>query len=173
MEDLSASFEFGSQTGERADLEVHKRVRQMREERGWSRSELARQFGTTPSHIQKLEDGNLKISLELMRKFARVFGVKMAALLPPEENDFSSSPDIQELLEAFYEVPIADRATLLNAAKAIAGTARTIAAQMSGNVLPGDPQLSTQMYEKWGNWTDQQRREALNLLSTIDRFSAG
>ncbi|WP_083761358.1 helix-turn-helix domain-containing protein [Nitrosococcus halophilus] len=54
-------------------------VKRLREEQGWSQSELARRVKVKPQNIQQLEDGTVKQPRYLM-ELARVFGVTVEEL---------------------------------------------------------------------------------------------
>ena len=51
------------------------RLRQKREEKGWSRSKLARHADMVPSDVGKIEAGRLRPYETQLRKLARALGV--------------------------------------------------------------------------------------------------
>lgn len=57
------------------------RIREFRKLRGMTLSYLAQRVGTTAQTIQRLETGNMTVSLDWLRKIAEVFGLPAAALL--------------------------------------------------------------------------------------------
>lgn len=166
MEDAGRPFSWPESGAD--SLSTGDRIREMREARGWTLSELARRIDSTPTQVRKLETGDLQVSLLWMRRFARAFGVKMAALLPPDEIDISATGEAAELLDAFFAVPPRDRPILLAAAREVVGVVRRMGAK--AGALPGDPALSAEMLDVWQKWDDQQRRAALDLLRAAGRM---
>jgi transcriptional regulator with XRE-family HTH domain len=57
------------------------RIREFRKLRGMTLSYLAQQVGTTAQTIQRLETGNMTVSLDWLHRIADVFGLPAAALL--------------------------------------------------------------------------------------------
>ena len=52
----------------------------MREEKGWSQSELARAVGTSQSAIHRIEKGGQNVSLEMIKKLSEVFGTQILSI---------------------------------------------------------------------------------------------
>lgn len=172
MKDAPRPFVFDAPPEPRDDFGIGARVRKLREERGWSLTDLAGRMGTTAGQITKLQNGDLQISLLWMRRFARAFGIKMGALLPPDEMDLSRSDEAAELLEIFYGVPEAERPALLRAAVAVIRAARTIAAEGQGApVLTGNPDLAAKVSAAWGRWSESDRKRAAEVLDALDKIA--
>ena len=57
------------------------RIREFRKLRGMTLQYLAQKVGTTAQTIQRLETGNMTVSLDWLRRIADVYGVPAAALL--------------------------------------------------------------------------------------------
>ena len=62
-------------------LDLGEKVRRLRESRDWSQAELARRSGVTKSAISTYELGLRIPSAEVVRSFAKVFGVSADYLL--------------------------------------------------------------------------------------------
>ena len=63
-------------------MEVGERIRQLREERGWSQDELARKLGySSRSTICLIESCKNKVTSSMLLKYAKVFGVEPTELL--------------------------------------------------------------------------------------------
>lgn len=71
-------------------MAIANNIQAMREERGWSRPQLARRAGTSPQQIERLEKAQRRLSDVWMERLAQAFGVQPyeliapAALLPTE-----------------------------------------------------------------------------------------
>lgn len=59
------------------------RIRELREQKGWSTYKLAELVGTTQSTIHRLEAGRRKLTVEWMRRIADALGVQPADLIAP------------------------------------------------------------------------------------------
>lgn len=65
---------------------VGKRIKMLREEKGWSQEELGERIGGVgKSFVSKLENGHKKINLEHIKKISSALGVDMSDLLSEEE----------------------------------------------------------------------------------------
>lgn len=62
-------------------LDLGQKVRRLRESRDWSQAELARRAGVTKSAISTYELGLRTPSADVVRSFAKVFGVSADYLL--------------------------------------------------------------------------------------------
>jgi len=60
------------------------RIREFRKLRGMTLQHLAQKVGTTAQTIQRLETGNMTVSLDWLHKIADAFGVPAAALIVSE-----------------------------------------------------------------------------------------
>ena len=90
------------------------RIREFRKLRGMTLHSLAKQVGTTAQTIQRLETGNMTVSLDWLVRIADVFGMPAAALLV---SDTTASVPILGDLDAHGLVtppPAGDPATALS-----------------------------------------------------------
>ena len=62
-------------------MDLSQKVRRLRESRDWSQAELARRAGVTKSAISTYELGTRTPSADVVRSFAKVFGVSADYLL--------------------------------------------------------------------------------------------
>lgn len=62
-------------------------IRELREEKGWTQTELAKRIGTTQKNISKYELEFLDLSTELLLKLSQIFSVSTDFILG-QENDF-------------------------------------------------------------------------------------
>ncbi len=49
----------------------------MRQEKGWTQTELAKRLGTTQSALARVESGNFNPKLEFLKKLASAFGSQL------------------------------------------------------------------------------------------------
>ncbi len=76
-----------------------RRVRDLRERRGLSRKQAARDSGVSERHLAHLEAGEGNISILLLRRIVRVLGVSLAELLSNHEEDSEAQRLVRQLLE--------------------------------------------------------------------------
>jgi len=55
-------------------------IGQMRSEKGWTQSELAKKVGTSQSAIHRIEKGDQNISLDMIRKLSEAFGTQILSI---------------------------------------------------------------------------------------------
>ena len=60
-------------------------LRNLREQKGWSRAELARRAHMHASTISWAENGRLVLGRSQLRKIARALGVRLTTLIGPSE----------------------------------------------------------------------------------------
>lgn len=63
--------------------EVGRRVRELRDERGWGAGRLAEHAGLHWTYVREVEQGKRNISVVTLLKLARGLGVNPCELLPP------------------------------------------------------------------------------------------
>jgi transcriptional regulator with XRE-family HTH domain len=87
-------------------MAIANNIQAMREQRGWSRPELARLAGTSPQQIERLEKAQRRLSDVWLERIALAFKVQPyeliapAALLPTEEELEAMLRDSQAELPA-------------------------------------------------------------------------
>lgn len=64
--------------------ELGRSVRELREERGWSQTELARAAGMTQSAVARFEAGGTVPTLVVLERLARALGVELAVKFNPK-----------------------------------------------------------------------------------------
>ena len=79
----------------RSEFGMSTRIREYRKLRGMTLQFLAQKVGTTAQTIQRLETGNMTVSLDWLQRIAEVFGMPAAALLVSDNT--ASVPVIGEL----------------------------------------------------------------------------
>jgi len=74
-------------------------VRELRERRGMSRKQAARESGVSERHLAHLEAGEGNISILLLRRIVRVLNVSLADLLSDHDDEGADKRVIRRLLE--------------------------------------------------------------------------
>jgi putative transcriptional regulator len=64
---------------------MNNRLRELREERGWSQGQLAEHLDVSRQTINALETGKYDPSLPLAFRIARLFGASIESIFLPEE----------------------------------------------------------------------------------------
>lgn len=76
-----------------------RRVRDLRERRGMSRKQVARESGVSERHLAHLEVGEGNISILLLRRIARVLDISLADLLSNHDGESAGQQRVRRLLE--------------------------------------------------------------------------
>jgi len=168
MDDGARTFEQGA--GKQADPEEFARqaLNELRLERGWTYSDMARRLDTTPTQIRKLELGDLKLSLTWIHRLADIFGVTMSRFLPPTEVDMPIDSPTAELMSIVADLRAPDRKLVAEIAKQLLALSRRIAPNADGPILHGDRHLAEQVAGVWDRWNPLQRQRAVDLLLAAD-----
>jgi transcriptional regulator with XRE-family HTH domain len=99
------------------DLDIGKRLRQLRISRGLSPEGLAKQTGFYPFYITGVETGTAVLSLPNLEKWARALGIRLWELfLEDGEQRISVSSQEEELVRKFRKASPSDRSLLLRLA---------------------------------------------------------
>lgn len=77
-----------------------RRMRSVREEKGWSQAELAKKTGITPAAVSQFEGGSRKPTLPILGKLADVLGVSIDYLAGKSEQ--KNWPKVQSEWEQFF-----------------------------------------------------------------------
>jgi len=65
----------------RVALQLGRRVRELRQERGWTVEDASERFGIEPAHIRRIEAGRTNPSLATLVSIARALSTELADLL--------------------------------------------------------------------------------------------
>lgn len=88
------------------------KVKSLRNEQGWSQTELAEKVGADPAQISRYENGRITPSAEAVARLAEVFGVSCDYLLvdgAPRRPFRSPEDALGDGLASFAELSAADR----------------------------------------------------------------
>lgn len=75
------------------------RLRELRSSRGFTQEQLAEKAQVTPSYVGRLERGGAAPGIDLVERLAKALGVKVAELLPEEDD-----PQTLEVMRAQAKV---------------------------------------------------------------------
>ena len=81
------------------DIEVGRRVRALRLEKGMSQEKLGNQLALTFQQIQKYENGTNRIGAAKLQRIAQILGVSVSALYPDPVPAGRTSQEVAELID--------------------------------------------------------------------------
>jgi transcriptional regulator with XRE-family HTH domain len=81
------------------DIEVGRRVRSLRLEKGMSQEKLGNQLALTFQQIQKYENGTNRIGAAKLQRIAQILGVSVSALYPDPVPAGRTSQEVAELID--------------------------------------------------------------------------
>ena len=81
------------------DIEVGRRVRALRLEKGMSQEKLGNQLARTFQQIQKYENGTNRIGAAKLQRIAQILGVSVSALYPDPVPAGQNSQEVAELID--------------------------------------------------------------------------
>jgi transcriptional regulator with XRE-family HTH domain len=94
-----SSFEMSSKQQDPLDIEVGRRVRSLRLEKGMSQEKLGNQLALTFQQIQKYENGTNRIGAAKLQRIAQILGVSVSALYPDPVPAGQNSQEVAELID--------------------------------------------------------------------------
>ena len=69
-------------------MEVHDKIRVMREINQWSQEEMAEKLSMSPNGYAKIERGQSSINLDKLQQIANVFNIDMGELITAQDKSF-------------------------------------------------------------------------------------
>ena len=86
-------------------IALGKRIRSLRQSKGWSQEQLAEYADLHVSYIVLLEKGANRATIETLDKLSKAFGLSIADLVQPlgEMRDDSMQSQLREALEDFVQ----------------------------------------------------------------------
>lgn len=83
-------------------MNIGRRIKELRTERGWSQNELAKRSGANAKLISRYEHGHVNPTIEIVRRLSIAFGVSVDALIFDELHRETIKD--RELYELFMKV---------------------------------------------------------------------
>ena len=102
------------------DVSFGVRLRETREKRGLSQSELAEKSGFHPSAISHFETGRRSPSFDNLRRLADTLNITIDSLLGREQNSSGAGPVAQKLFRNFSQISAEDQENLAEFAEMLA-----------------------------------------------------
>jgi transcriptional regulator with XRE-family HTH domain len=94
-------------------MKISEKIKKLRQEKGWSQTQLANKLGIHPQHVSRYERGVFTPSAETLTKIGEVFGVSADYLLNEETNDSTGylikDKQLQRYLEEVDKLSEADK----------------------------------------------------------------
>ena len=97
-------------------ITLGERLKEEREYRGFSRDEVARYLGVTPSALSLIESGSRDVSTEELGRLARLFQIRMESLAG-DHHDASETESFPLVARAAAELSPPDRDEILRFAR--------------------------------------------------------
>jgi transcriptional regulator with XRE-family HTH domain len=82
---------------------IHEKIKKLRQQKGWSQTQLANKMGVRSQHISRYERGNSNPSAETLSKFAEIFGVSVDYLLSEDEENTNTYKIKDKQLQRYFE----------------------------------------------------------------------
>ena len=99
--------------------EAPNRIRELRMKAKLSQQALGDRIGTSKVTISDLERGKMALTLDYMRRIAKVLGLGPADLIPRDDHRWALSVEEQELVERFREASTEQRHAIQRVAEAL------------------------------------------------------
>lgn len=69
-------------------MEIHDKIRAMREINQWSQEEMAEKLAMSPTGYAKIEHGKTNITLDKLKQIAQIFNIDLVELITSQEGSF-------------------------------------------------------------------------------------
>lgn len=69
-------------------MEIHDKIRAMREINQWSQEEMAEKLAMSPTGYAKIEHGKTNITLDKLKQIAQIFNIDLVELITSQERSF-------------------------------------------------------------------------------------
>lgn|GEM_PF-590760 len=84
-------------------MKIHEKIKMLRQQKGWSQTQLANKLNVHSQHISRYERGNSNPSAETLTKFAEIFGVSVDYLLNDDAENVSTYQIKDKQLQRYFE----------------------------------------------------------------------
>lgn len=97
-------------------MTIANNIAAFRDDKGWSRPELATRMGTSPQQVERLEKGQRSLTIDWIERAARALGVPVGDIITPgaagSALNIASAPDIQPTRSLHADDPTVELASL-------------------------------------------------------------
>jgi len=80
-------------------MDIHEKIKSLREKKGWSQIELAKKLDCHPTYISRVETGKHTPSLELIKKLVKLFDINFDYLLDEDLDNYEVKIEDKNLAE--------------------------------------------------------------------------
>ena len=99
-------------------MKFNEKLVRMRNERGWSQTELGERVGVHIAHLSRLENGKSQPSVDMLWKIAKAFGVSMDYFMDEHADEAVpisiKDKSLVERVELMEQLEDGDRQTIIN-----------------------------------------------------------
>jgi transcriptional regulator with XRE-family HTH domain len=81
-------------------MEVHEKIRFLRESKDWSQEDMAGKLNMSVSGYSKIERGETKIALSKLKKVSEILGIDVMELMSLGEKNVTTHPSKSAMLNA-------------------------------------------------------------------------
>lgn len=99
------------------DMELAKRVRQIRIDNHLTQEQVAKALNATPGYICNVESGRTAMSLRMLVYFAKLTGESLDSLVGSIEKDYQATAVDHEILEYLSKYTTEEKKKILNILK--------------------------------------------------------
>jgi len=97
-------------------MALHDNIKRLRKQKGWSQTELAEKIDSHLSHVNRIETGKYKPSVDVLVKLADVFDVSLDTLVRDSEVDLKEvtieDKDLAQRIKLIESLELEDRQAL-------------------------------------------------------------
>lgn len=140
------------------------RIRELREDRGWSLRDLEARCRINFNTLARLETGASPLDYDKMRRISAAFQMPVSALLNDEDVEFRLDETGAEIKRILSDIPYGEQAATLQVARELVRIVVATAAQRSAAALRGTSHQIGELAEMWNGFGEEQRSRALDLL---------
>lgn len=142
-----------------APLDLGRRVRDLRKERGWTLQQAADHAGLARSTLSKIENGQMSPTYEALKKLAEGLSISVPQLFTPP-----SRPQVSGRMAVTRASEGQPQATVTYEHRLLAGALRT------KRMLPYTARIRARSLEEFGGWVRHDGEEFLYVLTGIVRL---
>jgi transcriptional regulator with XRE-family HTH domain len=144
--------------------ELPNRIRELREDRGWSLRDLEQRCKINFNTLSRLETGASPLDYDKMKRISAAFQLPASALLNDEDVEFRLDETGTEFKRVLSDIPYGEQAATLQVARDLVRIVVATAAQRSAGALRGEARQVGALADIWNGFGEEQRDRALDIL---------